>query len=269
MALLLCRQRAKLPFLHDKLNLNIWSGQELAYVIYNYSVLCMGDFLSEQLFYWIENALNLIELSSALRSQKAKKEPDNSLLLMILKACNYYTSSEIMSFNQKMLKIAKYSEWELAYLEGKTLFEAGVLRQAFKRINDAVRLQEAEFRKSEPKDDAKLREYNKKKAQMYCDMASLKIQLFDEKSALKILELSENTYKTSRAAKMRYLIDGSGDISLDEAKELDKLKEESLKNFRESPEYKSLLSFFNEDENEIFNEAKKIVSRWKKEYRKM
>lgn len=269
MALLLCRQRARVPYCHEKLNINIWSGQELSYIIYNYPLLCMRDFMSERLMDWIENELKFKELSDSLKTSLSIREPIINQLIIILRECNYYDNSEIINFVNKLQGFNNLSEWELNYMEGRSLFRAGVYNQAFNKISDAVRLQEIAYKKRDFKNDASLRDHNKRKADMYCDMASCKMQLFDEEGALKLLELSENTFKNERAIKLRYMIDGKANLEEETKSELDKIKQDAVKNVRESKEYKEVESFLNIGENMIFTEAKKMVTKWKKEYRRV
>lgn len=269
MPLLLCRQKASFPFRHEELNLNIWTIEELSFLIYNYPYLCMGGFLSEGLFEWIEKGLKLKELSASLRSGRSARESQENQLVMILRECNYYDAAEIMNLKASIREFLKRDEWEQSYLKGRTLFAARVYNQAGRLINEAIRKQELEYRRTEPHDDASLRAHNLKKADMYCDVACCRLQLFDEKGAKELLTLSESTFKNERALRLRYLLDGSGDIDEETKRKLDLLKDKALKDVTETEEYKKTLEFLSQEESVLFPAAKKMVAKWKKEYRKI
>lgn len=268
MSLLLCRKRAETPYFFDKMNINIWADEELSYVIYNYPLLCMGDFLSERLFVWIDKALDSKVLADTLKTAFARGDSKSSLLLEILKACNYYTRSEIMDFGTRLKELQKLSEWELDYLEGRALFKVGIYKQAFKKIEEAVKKQELEYRKLRP-DDHNLRIHNKKKADMFCDMASCRMQLFDEAGALELIRLSEETFSNERAVRMRFFIEKKADLKEDVKAELENTLSRTVEDVRESDEYKNMQEFFKSEESVLFPAARKLVSKWKKEYRRM
>ena len=269
MSLLLCRQKAQTPYCHDKLNINIWSEQELAYCIYNYPLLCVTGFIDERLFEWIEKELRMKTLSDKLRSEIRSKESFDVILVSILRECNYYDIEEVMEFTKKLAEYKKYSICELTHLEAKALFKFGNYNSAFDKLEEAVKLSEQEYRASNHRDDRSLRAHNEKKADMYCDMAAVKMQIFDEKSAVKLLETSLMTCKNERAEKMRYLIDGGGNVSDEVAEELDRTKQEAAKMAVESRAYEDTRAIFDLDKMSLIKEAKKICAVWKKSCRKM
>ena len=91
----------------------------------------------------------------------------------------------------------------------------------------------------------------------------------DENKALELLISSEVTYYNKRAVKMRYLINGAGDLADDEKAELDKLKEEAIQKSHESKGYKDIENLFKKDSIKILKESRQIISRWKNNYRIM
>ena len=270
MPLLLCRQTAELPFCHDKLNINIKSEQELCFVIYNYPILCLGDFLSERLYSWIESQLLRADLAQHLRQSERQKERAENRLVIVLRECNYYDVNEIMEFTSYMTELAGLSHAELVRKEGAALFKAGSFKSALDRLELSVKELEAEFRRTGSHDDRGLRELNEKKADLYCDMAAVKLQMFDERSAIELLETSQLTLKNERAERMRYLIDGSGELSEEVCAELDSMKDEVRQKVRAGKAYCSVLDIFEgRDTEEIFREAKKLAAGWKKDCRRM
>lgn len=270
MSLLLCRQTANLPFCHDKLNINIRSEQELCFIIYNYPILCLGDFCSERLYTWIEKQLSRPDLSEKLKQSERQREKAENRLLIILKECNYYDTHEIMEFAAILAELSGLSEAERIRREGRALFSAGNFKLAMDRFELSVKELESQFKKLNRYDDRDLRELNEKKAELYCDMAAARLQMFDEGSAIELLENSRLTLKNERAERMRYLIDGGGDLPEEECRELDKYREDIAQEIKSGKAYQEVLDIFkNENKEEIFKEAKRLAAKWKKECRRM
>ena len=49
MGLLLCTRCAQHPFYYEKLDINLWSIQELSYVIYHYPIMLPTDLVDRKL----------------------------------------------------------------------------------------------------------------------------------------------------------------------------------------------------------------------------
>ena len=268
MSLLLCRQKAGRPFCHDKLNINIWSEQELCYIIYNYPLLCLGDFCTEGLFEWIDTELHLKKLADRLKDNLRTGELFENQLLLILQECNYYDLDEVMEFGKRIAEYRKFSDYELTYMKGKALYKSGNYNAAYEKFEQAIRRLEAEYRRSKQNDDKELRDHNERKADIYCDMASLKMQMFDEKSAAELIEMSLMTCSNKRANELKYLIDGSGELSDERKAELDLKKDAVRAAARESAAYKEIEAIFRKDKMTLFKEARKLAAGWKSGYRK-
>ena len=267
MSLLLCRRRASKPFYHSKLNIELWTEQELCYVIYNYPLLCLDDFVNERLLAWLKDELGMEHLVSMLKLNQRAGESTENRLLSILQECNYYTAGEVMDFSLRMAELKKCSEEELILKEGRLLYAAGKYTAAYDRISEALRLfnEKLKFMRN-GLEKSKL---NERKADMLCDLAVIALKMTDEKKALELLISSELAYYNKRAVKMRYLISGAGDLGDDEKAELDKLKNEAVKASHETKGYKEISSLFEKDSVRILKEAKPIISRWKNNYRMM
>ena len=267
MSLILCRRRADKPFYHSKLNIELWTEQELCYVIYHYPLLCLKDFVDERLLIWLSQELGLEHLVNLLKENvRAGESPENQLMC-ILQECNYYTAGEVMDFGKHMAELRKCSEDELILKEGKLLYAAGKYTAAYDRISEALRVLNESLRyMKNGLDKAKLSE---RKADMLCDLAVIALKMTDEKKALELLISSELTYYNKRAVKMRYLINGAGELGDDEKAELDKIKNEAVRKSHETKGYKEISELFERDSIRIIREAKQIISSWKNNYRMM
>ncbi len=266
MSLILCRRGADKPFSHSKLNIGIKTEQELCYVIYNYPLLCV-DMMDERLFSWIEHELNDKRLAEMLRISKRAGEAPGNQFLCILQECGYYDVNETVEFGKTVAELMKLEPYELMLKEGKLLYEAGKLAPAYDKIYEALRTLNDNIRRMKNGID-KARK-NEKKADILCDLAVLALRMSDENKALELLISSEVTYYNKRAVKMRYLINGAGDLADDEKAELDKLKEEAIQKSHESKGYKDIENLFKKDSIKILKESRQIISRWKNNYRIM
>lgn len=267
MSLLLCRKKAGKPFYHSKLNIELWSGQELCYVIYNYPLLCLKDFVDDRLFDWLEEEASHKHLAELLRANRRAGESVENQLLCILQECNYYNAGEVMDFGKRIAELRKCSEDELILREGKLLYSAGKYTAAYDRISEALRIVNDNIRHM--KNGLDKARQNEKKADILCDLAVIALKMSDENKALELLISSELTYYNKRAVKMRYLINGAGDLGDNEKAELDKLKAEAVAASHETEGYREISSIFEKDSIKIIKLARPIISRWKNNYRMM
>lgn len=269
MALLLCRQTASRPFYLSKLNINIWSEQELCYCIYNNPLLCMQSLPDEGLFSWISEELKMKKLADRLMMMTRAGEGAEAMLSEIVQECNYLDTQEKAAFIKRLSEFRDLSGYDMACMEGRALFDSGNYNAAFDCFSEAVRLLESDYRHSSKKDDAELKNHNEIKADLYCDMAAVKMQMFDEESAEKLLELSKETFYNDRALRMRYLIDKKGDLPEEELNRLDELVMKAKENARETKAYRDVEAIFELDTDSMLKEAARTAAAWKKSFRKM
>ena len=115
MALILCKQQAAVPYYFEKLNIRLWSSQELCYLIYNYPLMVTDGLLSEDLIEWIGKGLMEKELSSRLRQAEAEGETEDNMLLMILGSLGYYTRPEINAYMDRLMEISRIFQGRQAW----------------------------------------------------------------------------------------------------------------------------------------------------------
>ena len=109
MGLLLCTRCAQHPFYYEKLDTNLWSIQELSYVIYHYPIILPVDMADRKLTGWIRDELHMGLLAAKLEQYMSAggegAEQQERLLLMILRESNYYTQQEISSFEAEYKRL--------------------------------------------------------------------------------------------------------------------------------------------------------------------
>ena len=267
MALILCKQQALIPFFYEKLNLRIWSAQELCYLIYNYPLMVTDGAVSEDMISWIGKELQEKELSGKLAEARASGETEDNLLLMILTHFGYYGREEINAYMDRLVEISRYDREEYLRACAAGYFKADRLGPAFEKHGEAAACADERLRRSQ--DPARREELLRLKADCYLDMAVIKILMFEDKKALELILQSELSIKTKRAREMKYLLTGEADISDDDKKMLDSRKEELKLKILSGRQISELEDMFRKDSRSAQQEAAKLLGDMKKAYRRM
>ncbi len=267
MALILCKQRAAVPYYYEKLDLRIWSYQELCFLIFNYPLMVSEGFFTEDLISWLSREVAEKDLARRLTDARAAGESDSNMLLMMLSRSGYYKRNEINAYMDKLMELGRLERYEYLRETGKSFFRAGRARFAFDKLEEAAKAVDEELRKGT--DAAGKDKLLRAKADLYLDMAVIKIRLFEDKKALELILRSELLKKTDRAREMRYLLTGEAELSDDDKKRLDIKKEEIKLDVLSGIEYKDVTDIFEKDSVKAGREAAKLLGRLKKDYRRM
>jgi tetratricopeptide (TPR) repeat protein len=142
MGLLLCGRRAEHPFYYEKLDTNIWSIQELSYVIVHYPIIIPRDFVDRKLTNWIRDELHMGMLASRLEQYMGSGEGtdiETRLLLMILRDANYYKETEIVAFEAGYRRLRNVDKKDFLELLGDTFFRMERYGRAIEAYEDALR----------------------------------------------------------------------------------------------------------------------------------
>lgn len=267
MAVLLCRQLAKQPYYHEKLDLHIWSEQELCYVIYRYPLLSLDGLVNDSLIRWLAECLGMRALAKRLSEERKNGERTENLLLLILQECNYETAAEISAFKETVIRLRRYSREDYLHEQGTALFALRRYKRAENLFLEAKEALDEHIRaEKEPAEKKKLQQ---KKADFYCDLAAVSMQLFNKKRALEALYAAELCAKTKRVLKMRYLISGEGPISEEDRRAADSVRAAARAEALEHPDCIALAELFSKEKEEIIRGSGERIAAWKKSYRRM
>lgn len=106
--ILLCtRKEASHPFIFLNTKVEINTYEELCFYIYNNTVLISKSSLSERLFDWIRDELNMPELAAKLVGLSNKTSYAQDLLVEILNEGDYYEPEEIKVYIEAWQKYRK------------------------------------------------------------------------------------------------------------------------------------------------------------------
>lgn len=111
--LLLCNQSiAAMPYFIEDLSLNIYSLEELCYVIEHYVYLVDDDFFDEDMMLWIESEIRETELAEQLRQFKKSEDSITKLVEQILNATGYLNYSNGLSVISQVREMQHKSVFE-------------------------------------------------------------------------------------------------------------------------------------------------------------
>ena len=111
--LLLCNQSiAATPYFIEDLSLNIYSLEELCYVIEHHVYLVDDDFFDEDMILWIESKIREPELAEQLRQSKKTEKSITKLVEQVLNATGYLNYSTSLSVVSKVHEMQHKSVFE-------------------------------------------------------------------------------------------------------------------------------------------------------------
>lgn len=268
MSVIVCGQRrAGRPFYLEGPGVNIYSCQELCYVIYHHPLLIMDGIMDQSLVDFIREEFDMGFVAARLEQRMKSGERQEDILLFFMQECNYYTTSELNKLRQTLFSFKKLSALEFAKKKADYLAEfkqygraisgyEEILEQREKRADDqfvgrvlnnlgACYARIFQFRKAmEAYDKA----YEKRK-----DMATL-----ERMYHLTLLD-------PGLALKERYRSAVSGEMMEKWKQDFEKAKEEA----GESGQVKRLRELFEKDSVRSMEGAARLVEEWKQEYRGM
>ena len=102
-------KKASVPFTFLNTKVEIYTYEELCFYIYNNTVLISKSSLSEKLFDWIRDELDMPVLADRLTGLANKTAYAQDLLLEILSAGNYYSQEEVRVYAEAWQKYKKLS----------------------------------------------------------------------------------------------------------------------------------------------------------------
>lgn len=126
MGLILCESmEVKHPLYINVLNLNIYSFEELCYIIYENPILITLDIVNDELVNFIENELKIEQLSINIKKRIANGAKPEDILIYIIEYCDLYNNTEAINFRNSIAGLKKMTEWELLKYRGDYMFYIG------------------------------------------------------------------------------------------------------------------------------------------------
>lgn len=269
MSLILCRQEdVRHPYYIENLGHNIYSSQELCYVLYNHPLLVMDSFVDEHLIAFIKDELKMAILAAKLEKWGRDGNNQDDLLYIILQECDYYSTSEQGRFRQKVSAYRKMHPAE--YLKAKADYFF-----THKQYKKAVTAYESllEFKQDHVVDQVFL-------GRIWNNQGAACARVFQFERALEAFEEAfKFTKDVSVLRQIYYLTQLNPQLVLKEQYEnlLDqetkndwnKQMEVARENAENSHMVQQLIILFDKDPIKRMAGSSELVHKWKQEYRSM
>lgn len=124
MGLILCEPvKAKNPFHIDVLSLDIYSYEELCYIIFENPILVTEGIVSDTLFDFIRNELNLENLADNLSKKKSNGVDDEDILVYIIDSCDLYNNAESLCKQENRQHHHARQQQRFAFVHSMLLFQ--------------------------------------------------------------------------------------------------------------------------------------------------
>ena len=120
MAVILCQKEATFPYYYERLDISVYSLEELCYAVGEVSPPDSGAFCGSSSFGMGQYRLESPHASERLKQLKDMGEREERLLFRLLRECSYFTERELEDFSLELRRIQALSEperkegWETA-----------------------------------------------------------------------------------------------------------------------------------------------------------
>ncbi|SES93780.1 hypothetical protein SAMN04487771_100237 [[Clostridium] aminophilum] len=269
MSLIMVRpEQVEHPYYVEPLGVHIGSSQELCYVIYNNLLIVMNDFVNDRLIDFIRRELGRPLLADRLSAWKRSRENPAEMLAIILDDCNYYTTREVNAFRQRIESLRKMTQsefWKETADNYYRLRQYGTAVRYYEKILD-------EWRNGSLTDEFTANVWN--------NVGACYAGIFWFEKAMGAYEMSYNFRKEMSTIKKLYLLTLLNPelvlkdryrVLITEEKRLEWKAElrKAMEEAGECQKVKDVERLFDRDPIRRAEGAEKIISRWKREYRKM
>lgn len=256
MSMIYCGKTNTHPYYIKEADLNIYSIQELAYFIYNFSMLISNNFICKNLIVYIDKMLELPTLAEKLNEMFNKKQSLADMLILILVNSNYYNDEEVTKFRNRILKLLALEENDYINLAGDKLF---LLKKYEKAINQYSKI-------SKNDDNALLKlAYSYAKLQFYENASAYLSELYKRTRSKEVLRIAYYTLKLNGTVDKIYDIESN--VKEEDLAEWEYDIVSNIIKVRKSEEMKDVEDIFLMGSNHIKQSVSNLVKIWKDKYR--
>lgn len=257
MGLLLCAARASEPYYYEKLEKNLWSIQELCYIMYRYPVVIPDGLVDLRLFSWLK-AQGMEALSERLDRLNRAGEAQEKLLAHILRAGNYHSEKEIQEFSALLKRLKDMDRGSHSELLGDSLFSMGKYGRAVEAYTEAL-------------SEGRSREKRLKLADSYMMVMQYRraAELYEElyREAGDADAISRLFFLDRIAPGLIRKDSPISELSGDRLSELKRSFDMALKEAEHDAVSDRIRDLYNRPEEEFLMEASGLIGIWKREYR--
>lgn len=126
MGLILCESLGVRNPLHiDVLSLDIYSFEELCYLIFENPILVTEGIVNDSLIDFIDKELNMSDLAENIRRKRSNGVSDEDILIYIIDSSDLYNNAESILFRNAVGKIKKMTSWQVGKQRADYMFCIG------------------------------------------------------------------------------------------------------------------------------------------------
>ncbi len=269
MSLLLCRREPVVhPYFIEVLGIHVYSSQELCYVIWNHPLLVMEEFLDESLIAFIRQDLDLDFLAGRMEKLMETGSRPEEVLLLFLSECDYYSERELQKFKEETALYRKMKPVQYEKARADELFRQRQFGRAALRYEKLLN----------PETGEKLEK--RFEASVYRNLGASYAMMFQFAKALQAygksyaLEPDEDVPK-----RIYFLTQFAPDLELSDqyrrmlqsgrTEEWRREAAQARMDAEQAEEVRAVRALFKKGPEERMSSAARMVSDWKREYRKM
>lgn len=269
MSLIVCRQeQVRCPYYVEGLDIHITSSPELCYVLYQNPLLAMGGLMSDSLIRFIGEELELPFLAGRLEKWLKSGEDPDEMIYMILAEFDYYTAKEIGRLRQRISLYRRMSPAEFAKETADYYF-------SIRQYGAAVAYYEKIL------EDWRMKSLNDEfTARIWNNIGASYAGIFWFDKAAAAYEMSYNFKKAPETLKRLYQLTLLSPglkikdryqqlINGEQTKEWEIEFQKAVEEAGGQPGLAGVEALFDKDANIRETEERALLSRWKKEYRRM
>ena len=269
MSLWLCRQEPlKQPFYINEMDIYVYSSQELSYVIVQNPLFVMENFVTDELFAFIQEQLGMGFAALKMSKLRRSGEKEEEVLALFLQEAEYCTPGEITRFKQSAAAFRKMHPAEYRKARADYLMRAGQYSKAVALYDTILAM---------PRDVQVNDVYI---AGIYYNRATAYARLFEFDQAVKSYEAGYHLGKNENVLKVLFFLQClEPELEIDEScrslmapEKCLAWKEEYeqiMKELSEHEEQGTLEALFEKDPVRRKEGLQMILNGWKKKYRRM
>lgn len=269
MGLILCKQEpVKHPYYIENLGVHIYSSQELCYVIFNYPLIVLDNFINEALIEFIKKDLGMGMTALKLERGMNHGEDIEELLLLVLQECDYFSAREINQFQKKMtvlqsMPAADYAKAKADDLSARKQYGKAIVQYQLLLNNRGESYERRVFR-----------------GEVWNNLGVVYTRLFQFEKAFEALKHAYHYLQDSKVLKQIYFLTLiNDDLEMDDEHRQLIPEDEKMQWFEEYHELKKtvkgskqwirLEEIFKKDSRQKRAGLEQMIEDWKKEYRQM
>ncbi len=268
MGLIMCDHNEVLhPYYIQELDLNIYSYEELCFIIYENPVLVRDRFITAALLDFIELELGLTSLKSRLAKMQKDRASEDEMLIYILGFGNIYSHAEILKYKKLLEYFKRAHKADYLLLKANYMFQLGLYGRAASDYNKILK-----FNKDKIVNNKFIATVNENLGSAYANLFQYADAFESYEKAFLILGdlsiLRKMYHITLIEQGIAIRDDYMEKVGKPERDLWDKEYLEAIDKAGESGKIRDLHEFF-QKENHSQKEIQKLLNRLKQEYRRM